>query len=409
MIGGLGSSKTSLVAILSTWLAYESPGVPGMVAAPTTAMLEDTDSVALEEFWEQWEIPFTTQRRNNALTYTLTECDAKVLMRSVDRPKRLRGPNLGWVLGDEIAQWDDDELKPQHSAVNILLGRIRHPKAKRHLFGVVGTPDGYNHLYARFAEPSGKRLLPNAWWTRAPTWENQYLDPGFVQSLKHSYDPLLYRQEVAGEFVNVGSSATYYAFSREMNLRPVTVSKFLPLVLCCDFNVNGVWVIAQAEKNGTINAVDEIEFNTGDATTIACEEFLMRYGGHPTGFEVYADRSGEARKTTGLSDFEVIRAKLGVYPRARDGANPPVLDRIQSVNTKLQDADGIPSLFVNDRQCPRLVRDLEHCKNAPGTRQPMPNQDSSLTHASDALGYYVHMRFPVIAGRDRWKEAVRGR
>ena len=398
MVGGIGAGKTKFVAILATMLGYESPGVPGMVVAPTYPMARDVDAVALEGFWLEQGIPFTARRAEH--TYVLSEPGTTIMLRSCDNPDRLRGPNLGWVLGDEIAMWDDSEEQPQRSAVNISLGRIRHPAAKRHLFAVVGTPNGFDHLHARFAEPQGKRLLPDAWFTRAPTWENTYLDPAYVAGLKRAYDPLLYRQEVGGEFVAVGESLTYYAFS-DANLKAFPVDPHLPLVLGCDFNVRGAWVVSQSSSDGVARAVDEIAFSGQNSTGKACDEFLARYAAHKAGLKVYADQSGKGRHSSATwTDFEIIKDKLGVYPYS-PGRNPPIQDRVAAVNAKLCSASGEIGLYVHPEKCPLLIRDFRRLTNIPGTREPDKDRDAALSHASDGLGYYIYAAHPFISGRPK--------
>lgn len=398
MIGGVGSGKTRLLAQAGLMLAYRNPGCVGAVVAPTYPMLRDVDQRTFEECWQQWGIPYIPHKAESS--YTLPGAKAELIFRSCEHPHRLRGPNLAYVLGDEVQMWPDSETAPQESAVSILDARIRDPRARIKAMVLVGTPNGFDHVYQRFAEPNGKRRLPTAHLVHAPTWENKHT-PGLADILKASYDPLLYRQEVGGEFVAVGGDRCYYAFNRASNLRAFENDPTMPLYLCCDWNRSPlVWEVVQEAEGDATRVIDEVCLSSEATTVLAAREFKRRYPGwQKQGLTIHGDASSQSKHTTGFSDFEILRDEFpGVIPRIR-ASNPAVIDRLNAMNARLQNAKGQAQLFVHPTRCPELVADLEQVQNKPGTREPDKDKDPRRTHAADALGYLVHWRHPIIASR----------
>jgi hypothetical protein len=147
--------------------------------------------------------------------------------------------------------------------------------------------------------------------------------------------------------------------------------------------------------------VDEIVIETS-STPEVCEEFLERYGGRRAGVEIYGDASGgHGHTVSGTSDFHAIQEFFGTHPELRanlhvSGANPPVRDRVNVVNSRLQNAQGERRLLVDSR-CKELVKDFEQVCYKTGTSQIDKEKDLRRSHLSDALGYYLWWKFRPLA------------
>ena len=89
---------------------------------------------------------------------------------------------------------------------------------------------------------------------------------------------------------------------------------------------------------------------------------------------------------------EIRRASLMVTKNS----NPLVADRTASTNAKLCNAKKLVSLKVSPA-CPELIIDLERVTWKPGVRQ-IDKGDPLRTHHSDALDYFIHIRFPLHIG-----------
>jgi hypothetical protein len=64
----------------------------------------------------------------------------------------------------------------------------------------------------------------------------------------------------------------------------------------------------------------------------------------------------------------------------------------------LKDASGETKLFVNHK-CKNLIKDFEQVIYKEGKRE-IDKSNLTLTHISDAVGYYIEYEFPI---RDKMK------
>jgi hypothetical protein len=146
-----------------------------------------------------------------------------------------------------------------------------------------------------------------------------------------------------------------------------------------------------------VYVVDEIVLRTS-STPEVCEEFLQRYGEHRAGVKVFGDASGGHSSTvTGTSDYQFIRKFFARHRMLRGTvaaavSNPPVRDRINLVNGRLKNANGVRRLFV-DQKCRQMIKDFEEVCYKPDSGQIDKERDSARTHLSDALGYLLWREF----------------
>ena len=182
-VGGVGAGKTVAGALE---VLRQPAGTTGIVAAPTYPMLRD---VALRTLLE---IAGPLVRAVNRAEMTVELVNGtRALFRSADNPDALRGINAGWV-------WLDEGAYVRLRAWDVLLGRLREFPGRA---WVTTTPRGRNWIYDRFGTSR-----PDHRMTIAPTWDNPYLPPSFVGTLREAYTALQQRQEIGGEFVeNVGA------------------------------------------------------------------------------------------------------------------------------------------------------------------------------------------------------------
>ena len=90
----------------------------------------------------------------------------------------------------------------------------------------------------------------------------------------------------------------------------------------------------------------------------------------------------------GRPNFVIIQqAGWQVYP-----AKPyPMVDRINTVNARLCNAQGQRKLLIS-RRCTRLIRALDCLSYKEGSK--IPDKTSGLDHIVDALGYLTMVFFP---------------
>ncbi len=188
----------------------------------------------------------------------------------------------------------------------------------------------------------------------------------------------------------------FHAFDSECNLRPCAYDPNLPIVVGSDFNVNPMaWILGHL-KGDTFEVFDEIWVrNTNTPATL--DILLSRYANHTGGFQMYGDASARGRRTSAyMTDYNHIAQDARLKAKGRTmhyiRSNPPVVDRFATTNARLCSADGQRHVFI-DKSCEHLILDLESRGYKPGTREADDKGD--IGHPTDALGYYLHKKFPL--------------
>ncbi len=312
-----------------------------------------------------------------------TRLSSELWVVGLDRPQRIEGiPWDGGVL-DEYA-----DMKPMVWTENIRPAL----SDRRGWCWFIGVPDGFNHF---------KDLADYARSGEDPDWgfyhwnSSDILPPEEIESARRILDPRTFRQEYEASFEGA-TGRVYYAYSPERHMdSAIRLDPARPIVLCCDFNVDPcVWVLAQTDGR-RVFVFDEIALRNTNTLEMG-REFLRRYGGHGGGVIVYGDSAGSARSTTGKSDY-VILSELGLKRQRIRRANPPVKDRVNAVNSMLENARDEHRLFHHPR-CRYLRKDFESVVwTADGATIDKSNFER--THATDALGYFIEYDFPLRSTR----------
>jgi hypothetical protein len=129
------------------------------------------------------------------------------------------------------------------------------------------------------------------------------------------------------------------------------------------------------------------------------------FGAHEGDVYLYGDATGGAKGTAKVdgSDWDIIKRHLrpvfGDRLRVRvDQSNPAERQRVNAVNSRLCAVDGTRRLFV-DKSCKWTTKDFEGVRVIEGSAGEIDKDyDARLTHITDAIGYYVHKRYPVAGG-----------
>ena len=380
--GPIGSGKSQALCQEAIRLSYLNPRRMGLLGAPTYQMLRDATQATLFEILDSNRIPYEHNKAENTLR--MKDTGSRIVFRPVDEFERLRGTNLAWFGLDELT------YTPEAAWLR-LEGRLRDPKAQRLCGFAVWTPKGYDWVFRKFVEGPSKGYGVVV----AQPYENRFLlarVPDFYDRLQESYDERFFRQEVLGAYLSLSGSTVYSSFARAENLKDLGRDQRLPLLWALDFNVDPMSSLVVQMVDGKVLVLDEIVVRNG-TTMDASEEFLKRYPDHWAGVHIYGDASGNQRKTTGATDYEMIREYFQVHsgmtlqyrvPRA----NPSVRERINLTNAKLRSATGDVGLLV-DPKCKELIKDLEQVTYKADSNTIDKDRDRMRTHLSDALGYLL--------------------
>ena len=144
-------------------------------------------------------------------------------------------------------------------------------------------------------------------------------------------------------------------------------------------------------KGDVVEWIDEI-WRRNTNTRRCLDALWRRYEYHKAGFQFYGDSAAKARHTSASeSDYLQIKGDPRFKAAGRTvhypNAAPPVKDRFASCNLMFETAAGARRMYVDEHRCPRLTEDLKF--------RTEETNEKDATHATDAMGYFIHRRFPI--------------
>lgn len=313
------------------------------------------------------------------LTIKLVKVGSEIMIRSADNYDSLRGLGLDFVVFDEVADIHPETWKQV----------IRPALSDREGHAMfIGTPKGVGNwvkdLYDMGQDPDYKD------WK---SWQFTTLDGGNVpleeiQSARNELDERTFRQEYLATFETY-SGAIYYSFSRPNNvfIEPVEINEKENILLGVDFNVSPMSCVVAVKRPEGIKILESIEIY-GSNTQELCDEINNKY---PNNFKIaYPDASGSRRTTIGDSDHNIMRQNG--WKVVAPNTNPPVKDRIASVNSALLSSNGTVKVTISHK-AKRLIECLEKQTYKGDTK--VPDKNSGFDHLTDAFGYLVYNHYPI--------------
>ena len=294
-----------------------------------------------------------------------------------DNGDGLRGMALDFVCMDEIAD------QPAHVWFEILRPALADRKGQ---MMACGTPKGLNWVYDLFTYAEAN----NPEWSAHTytTIQGGNVDADEIAAARETLSAHQFQQEFEAAFSNP-SSRVYSNFNRKLNVTNDAVDLGGRVYAGIDFNINPMSAVFLSEgEDDNLYIFDEIEIYGGN-TQMLVEEINKRFKDREV--IAYPDPSGRQRKTSagGNTDFTIL-GEAG-YTVIAPSRTAPVRDRINSVQAVLQNADGVPRLFVSPR-CKGVVRSLEGLSYDDNGK---PDKKSGLDHLSDALGYAIMQLRPM--------------
>jgi len=193
----------------------------------------------------------------------------------------------------------------------------------------------------------------------------------------------------------------YYGWDRELNNTNATWNTNYPLKIMCDFNVNPMkWAVGQTIGKEIFIIGEVVEHNT--YTQSMSRAIGERYG-FDTYYQIYGDYSGTARSTKArTTDYEIIQSIL-TNSEVFIKPNPPIHDRVNSLNALLCNSKNERRLFVNISLAPHAVKDFEQVVWHKTKREPDQVTNHDLTHISSGIGYFADYDYS-LKGKIRSKQ-----
>ena len=299
-----------------------------------------------------------------------------IALRGADNEQSLRGIGLDFLCMDEFA-----DIHP--SAWFEVLRPTLSDKLGSAL--CCGTPRGFgNWAYDLYS----KGLADKEWKSfQFSTLDGEQVSEKEIDQAKDDLDERTFQQEYLASFVNY-SGMIYYNFDRNKNIINEFNKNLNTLWIGLDFNVDPMAAVVCVVDNFNLYVVDEIQIWSSNTFEMV-QEIKDRYNYN---IKIFPDPAARQRKTSagGLTDLAILKnAGFNVFAKSKA---PLVRDRINSLNTKLQNANGIPSLFILN-SCKNVIKSLERQIYKEGTN--IPDKDSGFDHFNDALGYLVDYMFPL--------------
>ncbi len=387
-VGGVGSGKTRAGCVE---LLRQPAGGRITVAAPTYRMLEDATIQTFKEVCGSFFRPDDFKKSENKC---LMSNGTEILFRSCDDPDKLRGPNLS-------AFWLDEAAMMTEMVWDLMIGRLRLEPG---LGIVTTTPRGKNWLYKLFCQ-SGD---PNYHLVQCSSRSNIFLPSYFIESLEAKYSGHWLKQELEGAFVEFIEAMAYEDFKSPVHVTPKDVEiedlydPRLPLIMSCDFNNHIMaWPIIQLHGDQP-TVITEISQQGAASIPGMVRKFRAQFPDHAAGLRIYGDQTGVHGSAGGQTMYEILIRELGGYlsdpeiylPRK----NPNQDVRVHSVNSVLRGANRWKPLMIH-WSAEHLIEDMQRVQwdeTGKKIQQVRDHKDdrSLLTHASDALGYWVMMEMP---------------
>ena len=373
LIGGFGSGKSHCGVDKTIIKKMMLPNVSVAYYLPTYGLIQD---VAIPKFTAQllkFGIDFTINRSDNVIKTKY----GNILLRNMSDPERIIGYEVGYSLIDETDILSKDKMADVFMKI---IGRNRSvlPKGMINQTDVVGTPEGFKWLYDFFV----KNATENKHVIKAKTYDNPFLPDGYIDTLKETYTDSQVTAYLNGDFVNLNSQSVYTSYNRKAHRTDVTPLPNEKLYIGLDFNITNMNAVVHVKRNAKLYAVGEI--HGGYDTQTICDNLKENYPGHT--FTINPDASGNARSTSGASDFSILKAN-GFYVDAPK-KNPAVQERVNSVNLAFQN----DLYYINDKLCPNFAEALEN----QAYRNGVPDKQSGFDHITEAGGYCV---FKNLFGR----------
>lgn len=379
-VGGYGSGKTAAALYRAMRLKLAYPKQDLAYYLPTYDLITRIAYPRFSEMFENIGIKYDINRNDAIFTVKNAGC---IICRTMDRPEKIVGYEVGHSLVDEIDILKIDKAKDVWNKV-IARNRQKLPDGKPNSVGCATTPEGFNFVYDRWVRQGGPRYQ----LIKASTMSNAHnLPPEYIQSLRESYPAQLLQAYLEGEFVNMTSGTVYVNFDRSLNATNATHRFGEPLHIGLDFNVGRMAAVVHVIRDGIPYAVDEITKVLDTPAMIV--HIKRRYPNHR--ILVYPDASGRYTKSSNASESDIFLLKRAGFHVSVNPSNPFVRDRVLAFN-QLLFKDNKRGYFVNPDTCPELVEALEKQSY---DKHGDPDKSGGFDHINDAAGYFVVYKYPV--------------
>ncbi|MEX0292532.1 terminase family protein [Pseudomonas putida] len=398
-VAGFGSGKTWVGCAGICKHVWEWPRINSGYFAPTYPQIRDIFFPTIEEVAFDWGLKVKTKESDKEVEfYSGGQYRSTTICRSMEKPQTIVGFKIGHALVDELDVLP--KLKAEHAWRKIIARMRYNVDGLKNGVDVTTTPEGFKFVYQQFVKQLREKPALNDMYglVQASTFDNELnLPPDYIPSLMDSYPEQLIMAYLNGQFVNLTSGTIYTAYDRKLNGSQETIQPGEALFIGMDFNVGKMSAIVHVKRLGLPHAVDEIinGYDTPDMIRQIKERYWLYADGdfrNTRQIRVYPDASGGSRKSVKASETDISLLKQAGFMVSAPGANPPVKDRINSMNAMFCNAAGQRRYRINADKCPTYADDLEQQIWDPNGE---PDKKQGNDHRPDAGGYFIHKEYPI--------------
>ncbi|AUY25498.1 terminase large subunit domain-containing protein [Mixta calida] len=400
-VAGFGSGKTWIGCGGICKGFWEFPKVNQGYFAPTYPQIRDIFYPTVEEVAHDWGLNVKINESNKEVHfYEGRIYRGTTICRSMEKPETIVGFKIGNALVDEL---DVMKAIKAQQAWRKIIARMRYKRdGLRNGIDVTTTPEGFKFVYQQFVKAVREKpeLVSLYGLVQASTFDNEKnLPPDYISSLLGSYPQELIKAYLRGQFVNLNSGTVYHEFDRTLNNCIHEEQPGEPIFIGMDFNVGKMAGIVHVKRDGLPCAVAEITngYDTPDMIKRIKRQFWKETSQDV--FEktreiyIYPDASGDSRKSVNASQTDLSQLRDAGFTVRADAANPPVKDRVNTMNAMFCNALGERRYKVNVQRCPTYTENLEQQIWADNGE---PDKSAGNDHTNDAAGYFIIKDFPII-------------
>ena len=399
-VAGFGSGKTWVGCGGICKGMWEHPRINQGYFAPTYPQIRDIFYPTVEEVAFDWGLKVQINESNKEVHfYAGRQYRGTTICRSMEKPATIVGFKIGNALVDELDVMP--ALKAQQ-AWRKIIARMRYKVAGlRNGIDVTTTPEGYKFVYQQFVKAVRDKpeLATLYGLVQASTFDNEAnLPDDYIPSLLASYPPELIKAYLRGHFTNLTSGTIYHQFDRKLNNCTDEEQPGEPLFIGMDFNVGKMAAIVHVKRDGLPRAVRELVkvYDTPAMIKRIQEEFWRYEGGRYVASRqiyIYPDASGDSRKSNCASLTDIAQLKEAGFSVMVNASNPPVKDRINSMNAMFCNALGERRYLVNVQRCPVYTESLEQ---QVWDKNGEPDKKADNDHPNDGGGYFIVKDYPIV-------------
>ncbi|WP_290503235.1 MULTISPECIES: terminase large subunit domain-containing protein [unclassified Leclercia] len=399
-VAGFGSGKTWVGCGGICKGMWEFPKINQGYFAPTYPQIRDIFYPTVEEVAFDWGLKVQINESNKEVHfYAGRQYRGTTICRSMEKPATIVGFKIGNALVDELDVMP--ALKAQQ-AWRKIIARMRYKvSGLRNGIDVTTTPEGYKFVYQQFVKAllDKPELATLYGLVQASTFDNEAnLPDDYIPSLLASYPPELIKAYLRGHFTNLTSGTIYHQFDRKLNNCADEEHPGEPLFIGMDFNVGKMAAIVHVKREGLPRAVRELVkvYDTPAMIKRIQEEFWRYENGRYVASRqiyIYPDASGDSRKSNCASLTDIAQLKEAGFSVMVNASNPPVKDRINSMNAMFCNALGERRYLVNVQRCPVYTESLEQ---QVWDKNGEPDKKADNDHPNDAGGYLIVKDYPIV-------------